>query len=194
MDLSELNNIDLKSIATAALPIRIGMVLFLCAAIVGAGVYFDTQEQLARLEKTETKEGDLRQKFEIKQKKSANLQAYKDQLVDMRRTFGDLLRQLPNKTEIPGLIVDISQTGLASGLEIDLFKPGGEAKKEFYAEKPIQLKVKGSYHEFGNFVSGVAKLPRIVTLHNIALSPGKNDKTMTMSALAKTYRYLDEGE
>ena len=194
MDFAELNNIDLKNIATAALPIRIGVVLVLCAAIVGAGVYFDTQEQLARLEKTEAKEGELRQKFEIKQKKTANLQAYKDQLVKMRQMFGDLLGQLPNKTEIPGLIVDISQTGLASGLEIDLFKPGGEVKKEFYAEKPIQLKVRGGYHEFGNFVSGVAKLPRIVTLHNIALSPGKGGKTMTMSALAKTYRYLDEGE
>ena len=194
MDFAELNNIDLKNIATAALPIRIGIVLILCAAIVGAGVYFDTQEQLAQLEKTETKEGDLRQKFEIKQQKAANLQAYKDQLVEMRQTFGDLLRQLPNKTEIPGLIVDISQTGLANGLEIDLFKPGGEVKKEFYAEKPIQLKVKGGYHEFGSFVSGIAKLPRIVTLHNIALNPDKNGKTMTMSALAKTYRYLDEGE
>jgi type IV pilus assembly protein PilO len=194
MDFAELNNIDLKNIASAALPIRIGVVLILCAAIVGAGVYFDTQEQLAQLEKTETKEGDLRQKFEIKQQKAANLQAYKDQLVEMRQTFGDLLRQLPNKTEIPGLIVDISQSGLASGLEIDLFKPGNEVKKEFYAEKPIQLKVKGGYHEFGSFVSGVAKLPRIVTLHNITLNPDKNGKIMTMSALAKTYRYLDEGE
>jgi type IV pilus assembly protein PilO len=194
MDFAELNNIDLKNIATAALPIRIGVVLILCAAIVGAGVYFDTQEQLTQLDKTEAKEATLRQKFEIKQKKAANLQVYKDQLVEMRRTFGDLLRQLPNKTEIPGLIVDISQTGLASGLEIDLFKPGSEKKKEFYAEKPIQLKVKGGYHEFGSFVSGVAKLPRIVTLHNIALNPDKNGKIMTMSALAKTYRYLDEGE
>lgn len=194
MDFAELNNIDLRNITTAPLPIRIGVVLILCVAIVGAGVYFDTQEQLAQLEKTEAKEGDLRQKFEIKQKKAANLQAYKDQLVEMRRTFGDLLRQLPNKTEIPGLIVDVSQTGLASGLEIDLFKPGNEVKREFYAEKPIQLKVKGGYHEFGSFVSGVAKLPRIVTLHNIALNPSKDGKIMTMSALAKTYRYLDEGE
>jgi len=119
---------------------------------------------------------------------------YKGQLEDMRRSFGAMLRQLPSKTEVPSLIVDKSQTGLASGLEIDLFKPGSELRKDFYAEKPIQLRVRGHYHEFGKFASGIAALPRIVTLHNIALSPGQAGALMTMEATAKTYRYLEDGE
>jgi type IV pilus assembly protein PilO len=110
----------------------------------------------------------------------------------MRRTFGTLLRQLPSKTEIPALIVDISQTGLASGLEIELFKPEAESRKEFYAEKPISLRVKGDYHQFGTFASEIAALPRIVTLHNISLSPSAD--SMMMTATAKTYRYLEEDE
>ncbi|MEN8131985.1 MAG: type 4a pilus biogenesis protein PilO [Pseudomonadota bacterium] len=194
MDLAALNNIDLNTISTAPLPIRIGAIVILCVAIIGAGYYFDTQDQLVELEKVETREGELRDKFESKQKKAANLEDYKKQLEEMRRTFGALLRQLPSKTEIPSLIVDVSQTGLASGLEIDLFRPESEIKKDFYAEKPIHLKVKGGYHEFGKFASGVAALPRIVTLHNIALNPGKEGSNMTMSATAKIYRYLEDGE
>ncbi len=195
MDLADLNNlnIDFKNIAAAPLPVRIAIIVVLCAALAGGGYYFDTQGQLADLEKIQAREGELRNKFELKQRKAVNLELYKEQLEEMRRTFGTLLRQLPSKTEIPGLIVDISQTGLASGLEINLFKPGREIKKDFYAEKPIQLSVKGSYHEFGKFASGVAALPRIVTLHNIKLNPAKKGM-MTMSATAKTYRYLDEGE
>ena len=120
---------------------------------------------------------------------------YKVQLEEMRRTFGTLLRQLPSKTEIPALIVDISQTGLASGLEIELFKPQPEVIQEFYAEKPIDLRVKGNYHEFGIFASEIAALPRIVTLHDITLSPGNaSNEDMTMTAKVKTYRYLDEDE
>lgn len=195
MDLSELKNLDISNLATASLPIRVGFILIVCAALMGAGYYFDTQHQLTDLEKVEAKEGELKSTFEVKAKKAANLELYKVQLEEMRRTFGTLVRQLPSETEIPGLIVDISQTGLASGLEIDLFKPGAEAKKDFYAEKPIQLRVKGGYHEFAAFASGIAALPRIVTLHNISLSPGKDNGPMTMSATAKTYRYLDdEGE
>lgn len=194
MDLAELNNIDLNTISTAPLPIRIGTIVILCIAIFGAGYYFDTQDQLVELDKVETREGELRDKFESKQKKAANLEDYKEQLEEMRRTFGALLRQLPSKTEIPSLIVDVSQTGLASGLEIDLFRPETEIKKDFYAEKPIHLKVKGGYHEFGRFASGVAALPRIVTLHNIGLNPGKEGSNMTMGATAKIYRYLEDGE
>ena len=118
---------------------------------------------------------------------------YKVQLEEMRRTFGTLLRQLPSKTEIPALIVDISQTALSSGLEVKLFKPGNEVAKEFYAEKPIQLTLQGNYHQFGAFASEVAALPRIVTLHNITLTP-LDDGKMTMNALAKTYRYLNDDE
>jgi type IV pilus assembly protein PilO len=194
MKLSELNSIDLKTIGTAPAPAKVGIIFVMCALIAGGGYYFDTQKQLDQLKKVEATEGELRQAFETKQKKAANLELYKAQLEEMRRSFGAMLRQLPSETEIPSLIVDISQTGLASGLEIDLFKPGPEVRKDFYAEKPIQLRVRGNYHEFGKFASGVAALPRIVTLHNIALTPGKDGVLMTMEATAKTYRYLEEGE
>ncbi len=191
--ITELRNIDPNNVGTAPLLIKVILVVVVAALIIGAGFYFDTKSQLVSLDKQEAKETELKRTFETKAKKAANLEEYKEQLEEMRRTFGTLLRQLPSKTEIPALIVDISQTGLASGLEILLFKPGRESAKEFYAEKPIELTMKGDYHQFGLFASEVAALPRIVTLHNIQLTPGKekNDK-MTMKALAKTYRYLDD--
>jgi type IV pilus assembly protein PilO len=194
MKFSDLNSIDLKTLGTAPAPVKIGVIVLLCALLAGGGYYFDTQKQLEQLKKVEALEAELRQTFEAKQKKAANLDLYKAQLEEMRRSFGAMLRQLPSETEIPSLIVDISQTGLASGLEIDLFKPGPEVRKDFYAEKPIQLRVRGNYHEFGKFASGIAALPRIVTLHDIALSPGKDAGLMTMEATAKIYRYLEEGE
>nr|WP_320416311.1 type 4a pilus biogenesis protein PilO [Candidatus Reidiella endopervernicosa] len=135
---------------------------------------------------------DLKKAFEFKQRKAANLDAYKEQLAEMERTFGALLRQLPNKAEIADLLVDISQTGLASGLEFELFKPTAERNKEFYVEHPINLKVIGQYHEFGEFASGIAALPRIVTLHDIGISPHKSKDMLVMTARAKTYRYLEE--
>ncbi len=194
MKWSDLNSIDLKTLGTAPAPIKIGSIALLCAMLAGGGYYFDTQKQLEQLRKVEAVEGELRQTFEAKQKKAANLDLYKAQLEEMRRSFGAMLRQLPSETEIPSLIVDISQTGLASGLEIDLFKPGPEVRKDFYAEKPIQLKVRGDYHEFGKFASGIAALPRIVTLHNITLTPGKDGGLLIMEAIAKTYHYLEDGE
>ena len=194
MDLADINNIDFKTIGTAPLPVKIGIIIFLCVGLAAAGFYFDTKDQIAQLEQTEAKEGTLKTKFEDKQKKAVNLEDYKKQLEEMRKTFGTLIRQLPSKTEIPNLIIDISRTGLSSGLEIDLFKPGSETKKDFYSEKPIQLRVKGGYHEFGEFASGVAALPRVVTLHNITLTPGTKDAPMTMAATAKTYRYLEDDE
>ena len=191
--LSELRNLDFNNLGSAPLPVKVVVVVFIAALIIGAGFYFDTKDQLTDLEKYEAKEVELKNTFEVKAKKAANLEEYKEQLEEMRRTFGTLLRQLPSKTEIPALIVDISQTGLASGLEILLFKPGGEVEKEFYAEKPIELVMKGDYHQFGLFASEVAALPRIVTLHNIKLEPGENNsEKMTMNARAKTYRYLDD--
>jgi type IV pilus assembly protein PilO len=147
------------------------------------------------------KERELRSIFEQKQKKAANLEEYKAQLAEIEKTFGDLLRQLPDKTQVPELLVDVSQTGLASGLEFELFKPAGEIAKDFYAELPIEIRVMGNYAEFGAFVSGLASLPRIVTIHNIKITPngkeGAGKKAvkfpLTMSALVKTYRYLEEG-
>lgn len=195
MDLAEIKNVNLANIGTAPIWVKVLLIGLLCAVIMGAAVWFHHQDQLSDLDKAKAKEVELRSTFENKAEKAANLELYKVQLEEMRRTFGTLLRQLPSKTEIPALIVDISQTGLASGLEIELFKPNAESRKEFYAEKPISLRVKGDYHQFGAFASEIAALPRIVTLHNISLAPsGKDSTEMTMTATAKTYRYLEEDE
>ena len=190
--LEELKNVNLANIGTAPLLVKVLLIGFVCVAILFAGYYLHHKNQLTNLEQVQARELELRKTFEKKAEKASNLELYKVQLEEMRRTFGTLLRQLPSKTEIPAVIVDISQTGLASGLEIELFKPLGEARKEFYAEKPISLRVKGDYHQFGNFASEIAALPRIVTLHDISLAPSGD--RMTMTATAKTYRYLDEDE
>jgi len=173
------------------MPIKAIAILLASVIVMGIWVYYDTIDQLDGLEKTEKKELVLKKTFENKQQKAVNLDAYKQQLSDMQKQFGAMLQQLPNKTQIADLLVDVSQAGLASGLEFNLFQPSGERKKDFYAEKPISLIVVGDYHEFGEFVSNLAALPRIVTLHNVSLTPGKSGK-MTMNATAKTYRYLDE--
>jgi type IV pilus assembly protein PilO len=144
--------------------------------------------------------------FDVKQRKAANLEAYRQQLAEIERTFGAMLRQLPGRTEVPSLLVDISQTGLAAGLQERLFQPGTETKKDFYAELPIKIQLTGGYHEFGTFVSGIAALPRIVTLHDIEITRGSSRSSgtrrgapaptdeLTLNLTAKTYRYLDEGE
>jgi len=194
MDFQELKNVNLTNIGTSPLWVKVLLIGIVCIAILFAGYWLHHKTQLEDLKRVQAKEVELRATFEDKAEKAANLEPYKVQLEEMRRTFGTLLRQLPSKTEIPALIVDISQTGLASGLEIELFKPNPESRKEFYAEKPISLRVKGDYHQFGAFASEIAALPRIVTLHNISLTPGAKNKDMTMTATAKTYRYLEEDE
>ena len=195
MNLKELNNVNLTNIGTAPLWVKVFLIGIVCVAILFAGYWFHHKSQLEDLNIVQTKELELRKVFENKAEKAANLELYKVQLEEMRRVFGALLRQLPSKTEIPALIVDISQTGLASGLEIELFKPNEESRKEFYAEKPISLRMKGDYHQFGTFASEIAALPRIVTLHNISLAPSDDaSKDMIMMATAKTYRYLEEDE
>ena len=193
MDLSQLNELDIRNIASWPLPARVLVIVIIFVGVLGLGYWLDTKDQGMRLEKAEQKEQELRQAFEVKAKKAANLQAYEQQLEEMRESFGAMLRQLPNKTEVAELLVDISQTGLASGLEFELFKPQSEIPKEFYAELPISIRVKGDYHEFGNFISGVAALPRIVTVHDVAIEQSK-EQGLTMNILAKTYRYLDEEE
>ncbi len=196
MKLSDLNNLDINNIGGWPLPIKLVVVLLLVAAIGGAGYYFDTQHMIAELKKTEAQETQLRQTFEAKWKKVANLDAFRAQLEEMNKSFGAMLRQLPDKTEVADLLVDISQTGLANGLEFQLFKPGGEGRRGFYAELPIQLQVTGTYHQFGAFVSGIAALPRIVTIHDVEIKPtsggASGEKMLSMSAVAKTYRYLEE--
>jgi type IV pilus assembly protein PilO len=195
MDFAELQNVNFNNIGTSPLWVKVLLIGLVCIAILFAGYWLHHKNQLEGLKRVQAQEIELRTTFENKAEKAANLDLYKVQLEEMRRTFGTLLRQLPSKTEIPALIVDISQTGLASGLEIELFKPNPESRKEFYAEKPISLRVKGDYHQFGAFASEIAALPRIVTLHNITLSPSDSKtQKMTMTATAKTYRYLDEDE
>jgi len=194
VNLSDLRSFDLDFQNVAGWPIAIKTiaVLIVCAAVLGAGYWFDTQHQLQALDREKQQEAELKGKFETRHAKAINLEGYKQQMVEMQNTFGAMLRQLPSKTEVAGLLVDISQTGLASGLEFELFQPKAESPQEFYAELPINIRVTGTYHEFGNFVSGVAALPRIVTLHDIAIKPGK--EKFVMEALAKTYRYIDEDQ
>ncbi|MCK5091226.1 MAG: type 4a pilus biogenesis protein PilO [Gammaproteobacteria bacterium] len=197
MDLSELNELDINNVGSWPLPVKMVLVVIICILVAGGAYWFDTQDQIAQLDKIGAEEKGLKDTLRIKAKKAANLDKLKQQLEEMRVSFKKLSRQLPNKTEVAALLVDISQTGLASGLEFELFKPLAENRKDFYADLPIEIRVKGSYHEFGNFVSGIAALPRIVTLHNINISPlQKNDAQgkLMMSATAKTYRYLDEEE
>lgn len=156
------------------------------------------RDQGPELENVRAEEKNLLLRLESKARKAANLQPYTLQLKEMQQTFGSMLRQLPDKTEVPTLLVDISQTGIASGLEEKLFQPGTEMKKEFYAELPIKIRLTGSYHAIGNFVSGIAALPRIVTLHDFQIIPIANKSAtadqLQLDLIAKTYRYLDEEE
>jgi type IV pilus assembly protein PilO len=168
---------------------------FLVVALVG-WYFLIWDGQRPELQRREGEEQQLRQEFKDKHAKAVNLDVYKQQLKDIERSFGALLRQLPGKTEVPSLLVDISQTGLAAGLQEKLFQPEPEQKKDFYAELPIKIKLTGSYHQFGEFVSGIAALPRIVTLHDIKITPDNKDAydQLSLELTAKTYRYLDEEE
>jgi type IV pilus assembly protein PilO len=196
VDLNQLNELDFNNIGDWPGGVKAVAIALLCGALGGAWYYFDTSEQLTRLDSVERKEASLKQSFEAKQRKAASLEAYRQQLEEMKQSFGAMLRQLPDKTEVAALLVDVSQTGLAAGLEFELFQPSGEQMKDFYAELPIQVRVKGQYHEFGRFISGLAALPRIVTIHNVKIAQpsgrGGGNGQLTMSATVKTYRYLDE--
>jgi len=189
----DLNDIDFSNIGSWPAAGKAVLILLACGALAGLWVYLDTLGQLEELDNARGKETSLKEEFETKQTKAAALDAYKAQMKEMEESFGTMLRQLPSKTEVADLLVDITQTGLASGLTFELFQPGPEVPQEFYAEKPISIKVRGSYHDFGKFVSGVAALPRIVTLHDINIS-GKDSGSLAMDATAKTYRYLDDEE
>jgi type IV pilus assembly protein PilO len=203
MNVSQLQNLEIGNIGEWPMPIKAVVILILCLAIAVAVYYFDTSAQLDRLRAEEGKELQLRTSFESKQAKAANLEAYEQQLEEMKESFGAMLRQLPDKTEVAALLVDVSQTGLAAGLEFELFQPEGEQLKDFYAELPIKIKVHGHYHEFGRFVSGLAALPRIVTLHDVKIDapPAQKARTpgaapegarLSLQATVRTYRYLDE--
>jgi type IV pilus assembly protein PilO len=191
----ELRSLDTSDPGRWPLPIRVGAVALVFGAAVAFGIWmFVIQQELPFLRDAERQEIDLRAQFEDRQRKAANFDAYRLQLAEIERDFGAMLRQLPGKTEVPSLLVDISQTGLGAGLEEQTFTPTGEIQKDFYAELPIRLRYTGSYHELGNFVSGIAALPRIVTLHDISIKPVNvtNPDELTLDVTAKTYRYLDE--
>jgi len=194
--LDELDINDLKKIGSAPLPVKIALIIVLCIALAIAGYFFDTTKQKIELEKVIAEEKTLRTTFTGKQAKAANLEAYKQQLDEMNTSFGTLLRQLPDETEIETLLTDISQTGISAGLDIDYFKPEGLRPKDFYSEYPIKLKVTGRYHEFAEFISGVAALPRIVTVQDILIvhPDKKSGVKLTMELTAITYQYLDESQ
>lgn len=191
----QFSNLDPENIGNWPILVRSIIVLLVCAAVLGAGYYFDTQYQQEEFERVVAQENGLWTTFESKQVKAASLEDYKAQMIEMEESFGTMLRQLPSKNEVADLLVDITQTGLASGLEFELFKPNKEEPKEFYAVLPITVNVNGSYHNLGQFVSGVAALPRIVTIHDIQLKVSDPEtRRLNLTATAKTYRYLDEDE
>ena len=193
--LEELKNLDVNDVGRWPLLFRVSVIVIAFGAVTATGIWFTiVKDKAPQLARAQTDELDLRDTFENKQRKAANYDAYKAQLSQIEQSFGTMLRQLPGETEIPSLIVDISQTGLAAGLQEKLFQPQGEVPKDFYAEKPIKIRLSGGYHEIANFVSGIAALPRIVTLHDINITPEDqvNFDRLSIEVTAKTYRYLDE--
>jgi len=192
------HHLEPDNVGTAPMSVKIGIFAVVFVAIIAAGIYFDTTEQLKVLETHERRELELKDEFKVKADRAAKLELYKEQLAEMEASFGALLRQLPETTEVESLLIDVSQTGLAAGLEIKKFKPSAEEKKGFYAELPIALEVSGSYHQLATFISGIAALPRIVTISDMKLEPFDKEDVesgkLQMSATAKTYRYLQEDE
>lgn len=193
MNLEDLNKLDIKTVADWPLGAKLGLLGVLFALAVAAGWWFLWSPALESLEASKAREDELKSVYVTKKGQAINLEAYQKQLVDIQQSFGALLKQLPNRQEMDALITDVNQAGLGRGLQFDLFRPGAESKKEFYAELPISIKVAGSYHDIAAFTSDVAKLSRIVTIHNISLVPTKGGD-LVMDAVAKTYRYLDEEE
>jgi type IV pilus assembly protein PilO len=194
----ELRALDWREPGRWPFSIRVGaVVIWFFIVTLGLGYAWVWQTKSPELDQAQTQEQTLRVEFQNKHSKAVNLEVYKQQLKDIERSFGALLRQLPGKTEVPNLLIDISQTWLAAGLEEKLFQPGPEQKKDFYAELPIKIRLSGGYHQLAQFVSGIAALPRIVTLHDIEITPTNKDNSydqLTLDLTAKTYRYLDEEE
>jgi type IV pilus assembly protein PilO len=195
--LDDIKSLDPNDPGRWPLPVRAGVVT-LCFVILSAALFyfFVWSDQKPRLDQSTAEEQELRNTFKTKHSKAVNLVVYQQQLADIERSFGALLRQLPGKTEVPNLLVDISQVGVGAGLEEKLFQPSAEVKKDFYAELPIKIKLSGSYHQMGAFVSGIAALPRIVTLGELTIKPDNKDAydVLSFELTAKTYRYLDDAE
>lgn len=196
MNLDDFNKIDLKNAGSLPLPVKAVLLGGISLLIVAAAYWFLWSPALDELDQAKAKEEQLRQVFLAKKGEAINLDAYKQQMVEIEKTFGALLKQLPNRSQMDGLLTDINQAGLERGLEFELFKPGQETLQDFYAEMPISIKVIGHYHDLGAFASDISRLSRIVTLNNLSISAPKDskDNRLAMEAIAKTYRYLDPNE
>ena len=197
MDLQEIRDLDFNDLGSASTGAKAFLLIVMAALIIGAGYWFIIKDQRADLSNRERQEVQLRQEFQEKQRKAASLEIYERQLDEMRTMLRTLLRQLPSKTEMPDLLVDISQTALAAGIDTELFEPRAEQPQDFYAEQPIAIRMIGQYHQFGNFVSGVASLSRVVilTMEDISLEPVEDRPgVLRMEGTVTTYRYLDDGE
>ncbi len=193
----ELKSLDINDVGRWPFVFRAAVIAAVFVAVTVLGIWFTIiKDKAPVLQRAQQEEQELKITFENKQRKAANYDAYRAQLSQIEQSFGTMLRQLPGETEIPSLIVDISQTGLAAGLQEKLFRPEAEIPRDFYAEKPIRIRLSGGYHEIANFVSGIAALPRIVTLHNIDITRESNDSfdKLSLEVTAQTYRYLEEAQ
>jgi type IV pilus assembly protein PilO len=201
MKLEDFNNIDINNAGSLPAPVKAVLLSVVFFVLVALGYYFLLTPVMETLDTERAKEEELRKVYFDKKSQAINLEAYKEQMVEIEKTFGALLKQLPDRSEIDGLLTDINQAGLGRGLEFELFKPGQESQAEFYAEMPIEIKVLGTYHDLGAFATDISKLSRIVTLSDVVVinknkvaKPSAGDNVLTMEAVAKTYRYLDANE
>ncbi|PXX89343.1 pilus assembly protein PilP [Marinobacter vulgaris] len=186
----DINDLDVNNAGIWPAPIKAIVVLIVFGLILGGGYWFFIKDQYAQLERVENTEQELRKRYEDKAYQVANLEVFKAQMEEMEETFGALVRQLPSETEVPGLLEDITNTALGNGLDLEEVKLQGEQQRDFYAELPINIRVTGTYHELASFVSSVASLPRIVTLHDLTITPtGGDGEQLNMQVLARTYRY-----
>lgn len=193
MNLDELRRLSLHDVGNWPMLPKALVLGAIFVVIVGLGAFFDWKDQWETLGRAQTEEGTLREQYSQKKAKAINFDAYRAQLTEVEQSFGALVKQLPNRSEIDALLTDINQAGLGRGLVFELFKPAAQEKMaDFYAELPIAIRITGNYHDMGAFASDVAQLPRIVTLNDVSIA---NDKgTLKMDAVAKTFRYLDEDE
>jgi type IV pilus assembly protein PilO len=195
MTLNDLRRLDPKKIGTWPILPKLAVLFITLVLIIFAGYWFDWKEQIEQIDQEKLKEEGLRKTFLTKKSEAINLPAYQKQLEDIEKQFGALLKQLPGKSEMDALLIDINQAGLGRGLQFELFKPAAqETRRDFYAELPITIKVSGSYHDIGAFASDIGKLSRIVTLENIALASAGKGGGLALDATAKTFRYLDDEE
>ncbi|XZG70316.1 type 4a pilus biogenesis protein PilO [Chitinibacteraceae bacterium HSL-7] len=194
MTLDELRNLDPRDMGNWPFAAQVGLLVVIFAVVLGLGHFYVWQGQLDEIEQGRVREVDLKAEFLQKKAKAVNLEAYRQQLADIQRDFGELLRQLPSKSEMELLLTEVNQAGVGRGLLFELFKPGSERKTAEFAELPISIRITGPYHDLAAFISDVAQLSRIVTLNDLRLSKGKSAGTLTLETTARTYRALDEAE